>query len=163
MGACNGGYIEDIPENKENIVSIEVGGCATRLPDDFTDGMTSLTSATFHKNDKCKPWDAIELNELLDAQYTPNLDVITYNRCDKFDLTNCPITKLYLGSEVPEIDPLECPNLEEITITTPTPPYFIDFGMQDHPNITSVYVPAESVDAYKESWSQLADFIKPIQ
>jgi hypothetical protein len=58
---------------------------------------------------------------------------------------------------------LGCNSLTSITCEATTPPTL--GGSNNHSTVTVVYVPEESVDAYKSAngWSYYADKIQPIQ
>jgi len=58
-----------------------------------------------------------------------------------------------------------CPNLESVTILATTPPLLGDYVFGDNKSGRKIYVPSESVDAYKaaEGWSEYAADIMAIQ
>ena len=109
--------------------------------------------------------NAFTVSEIVKA-YFPN---VTYIGSDAF--TNCLRLR---NISLPKVEKIEarafraCYNLKSITIGTITPPT-IGAGDVNHPftdctALTAIYVPAESVEAYKTAqyWSEYADIIQAI-
>lgn len=109
--------------------------------------------------------NAFTVSEIVKA-YFPN---VTYIGSDAF--TNCLRLR---NISLPKVEKIEarafraCYNLKSITIGTITPPT-IGAGDVNHPftdctALTAIYVPAESVEAYKaaDGWSAYADKIQAI-
>ena len=57
---------------------------------------------------------------------------------------------------------VDCTGLTSITISSTTPPT-LGIGAFDNTNNSPIYVPSDSVDAYKSSWSTYTDRIQAIQ
>jgi len=83
-----------------------------------------------------------------------------FRGCD--GLTSCTI-----GSGVTTIGDSAfayCTSLQSITCLATTPPTLVSWGVLEETNDCPIYVPAESVDAYKaeDCWSDFEDRIQPI-
>ena len=75
----------------------------------------------------------------------------------------CGVKKLIIPSAIAEIYYLSCDSIREITSCAVNPPDVSCIGY--FANLEAIYVPAESVNAYKAAygWSDYADYIKAIQ
>lgn len=97
------------------------------------------------------------------VKFNDNLTAFMYYCFTQCDL----LTSVDFGSGVTDFGVWvfnECPKLTTVIVRATTPPNFKDNTFHNCPNLAAIYVPAESVDAYKAAtnWSNYASIIQAI-
>ena len=80
-----------------------------------------------------------------------------FSRCSSLHSIEIPSSVVYIGEKAF----LDCTSLNSITVYSITPPNLGEWAF-DGTNNCPIYVPEESVDAYKSAWSAYADRIQEI-
>lgn len=134
-------------------------------------------NANIFGNRRYKYFENVYVNEVLQ----PSSSSLTFKtndtiRCSLYDERMIPryfnsynysngfMKNIILPSTIERIDKetlFYTYNMVSVTILATTPPTLGSYVFSDTSNI-SIYVPSESVDAYKTNWSSLASRIKPI-
>ena len=165
------------------ITSADIGGCVTRIDASaFTDciGLTSIIIpsgvSTIGGNAfyRCSGITSITINDGVttigtDAFRLTNISsVIIPNSVTHFDgFMQCyNLTNIIIGTSVSTFGVFalyNCTSLESITINATTPPTLTSYSIYNTNNCP-IYVPAQSVQAYKEAsvWSDYASRIQAI-
>ena len=113
------------------------------------DSVTSIKGSAFSN---CSSLTSITIPEGVTSIYSH-----TFEKCSSLESITLPSSITSIGY----IAFSGCTSLESITINATTPP---TLGLSAIPsNVTSIYVPAESVEAYKAAWSDYADKIYSIE
>lgn len=88
------------------------------------------------------------------------IEAFVFERCQLLPSIELPSGVTYIGTNVF----YNCLALENLTIKATTPPTLGYSIFYNCPKLTAIYVPAESVDAYKSAtgWSEYADIIQAI-
>lgn len=113
------------------------------------DSVTSIKGSAFSN---CSSLTSITIPEGVTSIYSH-----TFEKCSSLESITLPSSITSIGY----IAFSGCTSLESITINATTPP---TLGLSAIPsNVTSIYVPAESVEAYKAAWTDYADKIYSIE
>ena len=163
---CSGLTSVDIPSGVTSIGSTSFAYCANLTSVTIPDSVTSIGNSTFSGCKKLK-----RLNSDTDGVFVLPTGVSNIgSSC--FDTSG--MTSLIIPSNISNIGSYafnNCANLETITSYSVTPPSLYNAGVfYGCTHITTyggdgkIYVPAESVDAYKaaKGWSSFADKIQAI-
>ena len=140
--------------NTRKIKKIEIGNCVSELGD---------YSIGYNLNDNCSE-GKFGYSVLTSVTIPNNVTVIgnnAFRNCSVLTSVNIPSGVTSIGSDAFR----NCNSLSNITINAVTPPTIeILEGRApfDYTNDCPIYVPAESVDAYKSAWGQYSSRIQPI-
>ena len=149
--------------NCTSFTSVEIPNSVTSIGDSAFDSCDSLTSVTI-------PNSVTEINSNAFSQCTSLTSVIIPNSVTSIgsgSFRNCiGLTSVEIGNSVTEIGSYafwDCRALTSITINATTPPSLGTSAFSETNNCP-IYVPAESVNAYKNAnnWSSLASRIQEI-
>jgi hypothetical protein len=173
----------DTEYDKNNTYKIILGGCAISTARD-TMGITSgiYKPRLFIINDGIREFGDYSFKDFVayvkdlvipDSVETIGVDCFYYLSSEIGRMTGSKIGTLTIGSGVKTIKWCafyNCDYLKSITINATTPPvvsFGVFLGAGDRSNLCPIYVPAESLNAYKTSpsWVQYVDInrIQPIQ
>jgi hypothetical protein len=159
-----GAIVENEIPNATDAVSVKIGDCVTRI-DDYafinlsgltsvmiSDGLTDINQGAFYG---CSGITSIDIPDSV-----TNIGSTAFKDCYNLASVN-------IGSGVTNINGWAfspCRSLINITITAVTPPTLVAHAFDTGASGMKIYVPAESVDAYKaaSSWSPYASNIEPI-
>lgn len=144
----------------ENIASVIMPNTIKQILEEAFYGCSNLSNIEFSNKLEIIARSAFAFNSAiisinLPASLTKIEDTAFFN-CNGLTSITIPESVTSIGERAFE----KCSSLECITINATTPP---TRGRSVIPsNVTIIYVPAESVEAYKTAWSDYADYIKSI-
>lgn len=140
--------------NLENVASIGVGAfnnCSSLTSIEIPSGVTTILDSTFN--------NCISLTSVTIPNSVTSIDYNAFGGCESLE-------SITIGNGVTSISYGafgDYDNLQSFTIYATTPPELIG-GFIEISNDAPIYVPAESVDAYKaaDGWSDFEDRIQAI-
>lgn len=160
-----------LPEGIDTIKTFAFGYCMNLTSVQIPQSAKTIEDFAFI----CAPLNSIILPDSLEsigcnAFSNANITSIKFpNSLKKLGgFSACPgLTEVTIPSSVKDMDDKAfsyCPNLNKITCLAETPPYSKFDSLFDGTPLTVIYVPAESVDAYKSAngWRNYADIIQAI-
>ena len=176
-----------ITENEINLtdlVSVEIGDCVTEIGDNALSGCTTLESVTipdsvtyigFYAFDSCSGLTSVELGSgvttiaAFSFYFCFNLRSITIPNSVTLigsgAFWGCTgLTSVSIGSGITEIAGnafYYCSSLSTVTCLATTPPT-LGTNAFSNTNNCPIYVPSESLNAYKSAWSDYASRIQAI-
>ena len=147
---CVGLTSIDIPDSVTSIGSCAFDGCSGLTTVDLPDNLTSIGDSVF---EGCSSLTSVDIPDGVTS-----IGIYAFYGCSS-------LTTVTIGSGVTSIGSYAfygCSSLTTITINATTPPTFGSTVMPS--NEINIYVPAESVDAYKAAsgWSSFASKISAI-
>ena len=147
--------------NLSNLVSVEIGDCVTSIGDLAFDGCRSLSSITIPNSITTIGSGGLSFTGLIDVVLPDSVTSIGNTA-----FYNCTsLTSITIPNSVNSIDYgafYNCTSLTSVTVQATTPPALSDATTFDNTNNCPIYVPSQSVEAYKAAWSQYASRIQPI-
>ena len=174
--------------NCSSIASVIIPSGVTTIESQTFDTCSSLTNITIPNSvtriDFAAFRDCSGLTNVTLGSGLTNVGEAAFDRCSRLTSVTIPdsvtsigqfafykctsLTSLTIGIGIREISYAgfqNCPSLTSITINRTTPPSIYNKNVFYNTNNCPIYVPAESVDAYKSAggWSNLSDRIFPIQ
>ena len=163
-----GDNVEHIPNflcfGMSKLASITIPNSVTSIGSNVFDGCSSLTSITIPNSvtsmgynvfDGCSSLTSIEIPNSLTS-----IEDYTFANCSSLPSIIIPNSITFIGSKAFYY----CKSLTFITIEATTPPTLKYNSFDFTNNNFIIYVPSESVDAYKKAttWKNYADRIKPM-
>lgn len=122
----------------------------TEVTADMLQGITTIGGYAFYY---CASLTSIEIpNSVI------SIGDSAFYRCQSLTSVTIPngVTSIYNAAF------RYCSSLASVTVKATTPPSLWSAAFSDTPSSLVIYVPAESVDAYKAAWSNYADKIQAI-
>ena len=125
-------------------------------------------NSVYDSRNNCNAIIKTETNELIqgcNSTVIPNtvtsISYSAFGGCNRLASIDIPSSVTNIGSYAF----INCENLTSVTVYATTPPYASTLIFGSSSDILHIYVPASSVESYKESsgWSAYADIIQPIQ
>lgn len=123
---------------RSNLVSVEIGDCVTSIGNEAFYYCSGLASVTIPNS-------------------VTSIGDSAFEDCRSLTSIDIPNSVTSIGDRAF----FRCSSLTSITIFATTPPTLGDYVF-DITNNCPIYVPCESVDAYKEAWSDYASRIQAI-
>ena len=161
-----GGGSDDLKNLIErDITSIDIPAGTTKIGTNAFQNCTGLTSVTIPNSVKTIDTNAfqncISLTSVTLGNSVRTIDTNAFNNCSKLTSVTIPNSVTTIGSSAF----YSCTGLTSITSLNTTPPKILKSTFQSVPSTCPIYVPAESVEAYKAAanWSTRADYIQAIQ
>lgn len=162
----SGGGGDDLKNLIErDITSIDIPSGTTTIGNNAFQNCTRLTSVTIPNSVTSIGSQAFERCTNLTSVTIPN----SVTLIDGYAFRDCRgLTSATIGNSVTTISNnafYNCFLLASVTCTATTPPTIYNATFQNVPADCAIYVPAESVEAYKakQYWSDRADYIQAIQ
>lgn len=148
---CSGLTSVTIPSGVTSINQYAFANCRSLTQIDMPDSVTSIQGRAFHS--------CYSLTSVTIPSGVTSIGEEAFNRCRSLKYVTIP-------SGVTSIDQqafAACSGLTSVTVSATTPPT-LGIAAFDNTNNSPIYVPAESVDAYKSAtiWSSYASRIQPI-
>ena len=142
----------DIPDSVTSIGTSAFQNCSSLVSIDLPDSVTSIKNNTFQN---CTGLESIDLPDSLTS-----IDQYAFSGCPKLVSIDIPDSVTSIGTSAFA----NCSKLTSITCRATIPPTIQANTLTSVPSRASIYVPAESVEAYKAAanWSARADYIKAI-
>ena len=172
--SCNSLTSINIPSGVTSIDGGAFYGCSSLTSVTFEQG-SQLTSIWQNAFDSCSGLTSINLNRVeyigrgafYGCRSLTSIDIPSVIIIDRSAFIYCSsLTSVTIGSGVTTIGDYvfqDCNSLTSVTVNATTPP-FLDYGSFDNTNNCPIYVPNQSVNAYKSAsgWSDYADRIQAI-
>ena len=150
--------------NLVNLVSVEIGDCVTRISDNVFNGCGSLTNIRISDNVRSIGDNVFYGCSSLTSINIPNSVTSIGKFCFQFG----GLTSVTIGSGITSIGNgafINCSNITSVTINALNPPQVGSLTFKETSLIQGkypIYVPSQSVEAYKSAWSQYAGRIQAI-
>ena len=140
----------NIPDGVTSIGGYAFYLCYSLPSIDIPDGLTNIGYATFSN---CSSLTSIDFPAVLKT-----IDDYAFYNCFLLKSIEIPsgVTSIGVGAFG------DCNSLSTVTFLGETPPVHTDNVFYECTALSDIYVPAGSVDAYKETWSEYADKISAI-
>ena len=140
----------NIPDGVTSIGGYAFYLCYSLPSIDIPDGLTNIGYATFSN---CSSLTSIDFPAVLKT-----IDDYAFYNCFLLKSIEIPsgVTSIGMGAFG------DCNSLSTVTFLGETPPVHTDNVFYECTALSDIYVPAGSVDAYKETWSEYADKISAI-
>lgn len=143
----------ELPNSLRTIGASSFGGCEKLVITELPEGLISIGNYAFA--------GCTYIRQIKFPKALVSIGKAAFNRCSG-------IESIELQTGITTIGELAfnlCRNLLQITCYAVTPPTLGTNALASVPNNCAIYVPAESVDAYKsaDGWSARADYIQAIQ
>ena len=147
---CNALTSINIPDGVTSIGGYAFYLCYSLPSIDIPDGLTNIGYATFSN---CSSLTSIDFPAVLKT-----IDDYAFYYCFLLKSIEIPsgVTSIGMGAFG------DCNSLSTVTFLGETPPVHTDNVFYQCTALSDIYVPAGSVDAYKETWSEYADKISAI-
>ena len=143
---CSGLTSIDIPSGVTSIGSYAFGSCTSLTSITIPSGVTTIGSHAFYN---CN-----SLTSMIILDSVTSIGNSAFESCDS-------LTSVIIGNSVTSIGSyaFQCGSLTSVTVLATTPPTLGIGGVfGSHPS--QIYVPCESVNAYKSAWRDYADRIQ---
>ena len=142
--------------------SIEFGNCIDTIGEDAFVNVRTISSVTIPSN--ITTLKSCAFNNCGIESYVLNNGLTTIEHTafiSNYNLTTItiPSTVTFVGNQAF----YNCTALTSVTFSGTTPPTFGTGIFNNCANLSAIYVPQASVDAYKAAWSEYAGLIQPIQ
>ena len=147
-----------------SLKSVTIPSSMTSIGDYVFYGCSSLTSVTIHSGVTSIGYSAFYDCSSMTSVTIPNsvtsIGDYAFYDCSSLKSVTIPSSMTSIG----DYAFYGCSDLESITIEATTPPTLSGTSVFENTNNCQIYVPAESVDAYKAAtnWSELANRIQAI-
>lgn len=163
-----------LPNGLTSIPPYTFVGCTSLLNIDIPNGVTSIGTYAFSKSAlrsisipdsvtsiERYAFDSCSLKDIYIPDGVTKISDFTCYYCEQLE-------RVVFGSGVTRIGAqafYNCKRLKSITVKATTPPAIVNNTFTNVPADCAIYVPAESVDAYKAAtnWSKRADYIFAIE
>ena len=145
-------------------IEVYVGDCVLHLGDDAFYGLKNMTSCRLPNNiDKIPSrcfYDCFSLTSITIPYSVTEISYDAFYSCSKLKNISIPSNVTSIGNRALR----NCSGLTSITVEATTPPTLSEDSVFDGTNNCPIYVPSQSVDAYKSAtnWSTYASRIKAI-
>ena len=145
-------------------IEVYVGDCVLHLGDDAFFGLRSMTSCRLPNNiDKIPSrcfYDCFSLTSITIPYSVTEISHDAFYSCSKLKNISIPSNVTSIGNRALRY----CSGLTSITVEATTPPTLSEYSVFDGTNNCPIYVPSQSVDAYKSAtnWSTYASRIQAI-
>ena len=154
----------------EHIVQYSIENAFKKLPNAFLDNTTTATKVIIGDYFEKIGYSAFtecsgltRLNSDVDGVF--NIPDSVTSIGDEA-IQNCrKLTTCTIGSGITSIGEFaffDCKSLTSVTVNAVTPPTLGDYAFDSTNNDLVIYVPCESVEAYKAAWSRYASRVQPI-
>lgn len=163
-GGGGGGNKDLIDLIERDITTFNIPNGTTKIGDYAFNYCTALTSVIISNSVKSIGTSAfygcISLTSIVIPNSVTSIDSSAFRNCSSLTSIVIPNSVTSIGSNVFN----RCSGLTSIRINATTPPTLGSSSAFSNTNNCPIYVPAESVDAYKQAsnWSSLADRIQAI-
>ena len=149
---CSGLTNVSLPDTLSSIENSAFDGCSGLTSITIPEGVTNIGARAFA--------DCIGLTSISLPSTLTNISAQAFRYCSGLTTITIPERVTNIGSYTFD----DCSNLSTIIIEATTPPTLGSFVLLNT-NITSIYVPAAAVEAYKtaDDWSDYADRIFAIE
>ena len=161
-----------IPDSVTTIGQSAFYQCSNLTSVTIPDSVTTIGQSAFHQ---CFNLTSIELNSVTrigsyafkDCRSLTSIELNSVTTIETYAFSNCAgLTSITIGNSVTSIGNSgfsDCRSLKNITILATTPPT-IGYSVFNNTNNCPIYVPSESVEAYKTAtnWSTYTNRIKAI-
>ena len=150
--------------NTDPTIEVYVGDCVLHLGDDAFYGLRNMTSCRLPNNIDKIPgrcfYDCFSLTSITIPYSVTEISHDAFYSCSNLKNISIPSNVTSIGPRALR----DCSGLTSITVEATTPPTLSEYSVFDGTNNCPIYVPAESVDAYKSAtnWSTYASRIQAI-
>ena len=150
--------------NTEPTIEVYVGDCVLHLGDDAFYGLKNMTSCRLPNNiDKIPSrcfYDCFSLTSITIPYSVTEISNDAFYSCSNLKNISIPSNVTSIGNRALR----NCSGLTSITVEATTPPTLALYNVFDGTNNCPIYVPPQSVDAYKSAtnWSTYASRIQAI-
>ena len=148
----------------EPTIEVYVGDCVLHLGDDAFYGLKNMTSCRLPNNIDKIPrrcfYDCFSLTSITIPYSVTEISYDAFNSCSKLKNISIPSNVTSIGNRAFD----NCTSLTSVTVNAITPPTLSADNVFGDTNNCPIYVPPQSVDAYKSAtnWSTYASRIKAI-
>lgn len=152
FGACTNLTSINIPNGVTSINNEVFASCESLTSITIPDGVTSIGNSVFRR--------CTSLTSVTIGNSVTSIGAATFSYCTGLTSVTIPNSVTNIGLNAFN----NCTSLKNVTIEATTPPTLANANAFTNTNKCPIYVPAESVDAYKTTtnWSTYASRIHPI-